>query len=43
LRVDPEALKAQLPQVKEHLAKFGDQLPAPIRAQLEDLEQRLGA
>jgi phosphoenolpyruvate carboxykinase (GTP) len=43
LRVDPEALKAQLPQVKEHLAKFGDHLPAPIRAQLEDLEQRLGA
>ncbi len=43
LRVDPEALKAQLPQVKEHLAKFGDQLPAGIRAQLEDLEQRLGA
>jgi phosphoenolpyruvate carboxykinase (GTP) len=43
LRVDPEALKAQLPQVKEHLAKFGDQLPAPLRAQLEDLEQRLGA
>jgi phosphoenolpyruvate carboxykinase (GTP) len=43
LRVDPEALKAQLPQVKEHLAKFGDQLPAPLRAQLDDLEQRLGA
>jgi phosphoenolpyruvate carboxykinase (GTP) len=43
LRVDPEALRAQLPQVKEHLAKFGDQLPAPIRAQLDDLEQRLSA
>ncbi len=43
LHVDADALKAQLPQVKEHLAKFGDQLPAPIRAQLEDLEQRLGA
>jgi phosphoenolpyruvate carboxykinase (GTP) len=43
LRVDPDALKAQLPQVKEHLAKFGGQLPAGIRAQLDDLEQRLGA
>jgi phosphoenolpyruvate carboxykinase (GTP) len=43
LRVDPDALKAQLPQVREHLAKFGDQLPAGIRAQLDDLEQRLGA
>jgi phosphoenolpyruvate carboxykinase (GTP) len=43
LRVDPDALKAQLPQVKEHLAKFGDQLPAEVRAQLDDLEQRLGA
>jgi phosphoenolpyruvate carboxykinase (GTP) len=43
LRVDPEALKAQLPQVKDHLAKFGDRLPAPLRAQLDDLERRLGA
>jgi phosphoenolpyruvate carboxykinase (GTP) len=43
LRVDADALKAQLPQVKEHLAKFGDQLPAPIRGQLETLEQRLAA
>jgi phosphoenolpyruvate carboxykinase (GTP) len=43
LRVDPDAFKAQLPQVKEHLAKFGDQLPAGIRAQLDDLEQRLSA
>jgi phosphoenolpyruvate carboxykinase (GTP) len=41
LRVDSGELAAQLPQVKEHLAKFGDQLPAQIRSQLEDLEQRL--
>ena len=32
----------ELPQVKEHLARFGDQLPAEIRGQLESLEQRLG-
>jgi len=43
LHVDADALAAQLPQVKEHLAKFGDQLPAPIRSQLDALEQRLGA
>jgi len=43
LRVDGDDLKAQLPQVKEHLAKFGDQLPAEIRGQLDALEQRLGA
>jgi phosphoenolpyruvate carboxykinase (GTP) len=43
LHVDADALHAQLPQVKEHLAKFGDQLPAPIRSQLDALEQRLGA
>ena len=31
LRVDSDELRAQLPQVKEHLAKFGDQLPAEVR------------
>jgi phosphoenolpyruvate carboxykinase (GTP) len=41
LTVDGEALKAQLPQVREHLAKFGDDLPAEISAQLEQLEARL--
>ena len=43
MRVDPEEWKAQLPQVKEHYAQFGDQLPAELRAQLDALEQRLGA
>ena len=28
LRFDPEAWAAQLPQVREHLAMFGDRLPA---------------
>ena len=37
LRVDPDGLRAQLPQVKEHLAKFGDALPAEITQQLEAL------
>ncbi|MBA3304892.1 MAG: phosphoenolpyruvate carboxykinase (GTP), partial [Thermoleophilaceae bacterium] len=42
LGTDDDGLRAQLPQVKEHLAAFGDQLPREIRAQLEALEQRLG-
>jgi phosphoenolpyruvate carboxykinase (GTP) len=43
LTVDDEALREQLPQVKEHLAQFGDQLPDELRAQLEAFEARLNA
>jgi len=43
LSVDDEAVRQQLPQVEEHLAKFGDDLPAEIRAQFESLKSRLGA
>jgi phosphoenolpyruvate carboxykinase (GTP) len=42
LRVDPEGIRAQLPQVREHLARFGDTLPAEVSAQLDALERRLG-
>ncbi len=42
LSVDTELVKQQLPQLKEHLDKFGDKLPAEITAQLEALEARLG-
>jgi phosphoenolpyruvate carboxykinase (GTP) len=41
LSVDTDLVKAQLPQVKEHLAKFGDKLPVEITQQLEALEARL--
>jgi phosphoenolpyruvate carboxykinase (GTP) len=41
LEVDPEELRAQLPQVKEHLATFGDDLPQSLRDELAALEQRL--
>jgi phosphoenolpyruvate carboxykinase (GTP) len=41
LRVDAEELRAQLPQVKEHLATFGDDLPPALRDELAALEQRL--
>jgi phosphoenolpyruvate carboxykinase (GTP) len=43
LSVDVELVKQQLPQVKEHLARFGDRLPNQLKQQLNDLEQRLGA
>jgi phosphoenolpyruvate carboxykinase (GTP) len=43
LEVDPEAWKQQLPQMREHYARFGDRLPDQMRAQLEQLEQRLDA
>ncbi|HEX2467342.1 MAG TPA: phosphoenolpyruvate carboxykinase (GTP) [Solirubrobacterales bacterium] len=42
LHVDADALRAQLPQVEEHLARFGDDLPDEISAQLEALKGRLG-
>jgi phosphoenolpyruvate carboxykinase (GTP) len=42
LSVDDEALREQLPQVEEFLAKFGERLPDEIRGQLDALEQRLG-
>ncbi len=42
LSVDEKALREQLPQIEEHLAQFGDDLPAEIRGQLEALKQRLG-
>jgi phosphoenolpyruvate carboxykinase (GTP) len=43
LAVDPEQLRAQLPQVKEFLDSLGDSLPGEIRSQYEALEQRLGS
>jgi phosphoenolpyruvate carboxykinase (GTP) len=40
--VDEAGLRDELPQVEEHLAKFGDKLPGEVRSQLEALKQRLG-
>jgi len=42
LTVDEELYRQALPQIKEHLAKFGDSLPSEVAAQLDALEQRLG-
>ena len=43
LEVDHECWIEQLPQMHEHYGKFGDKLPEELRAQLEELERRLGA
>jgi len=42
VKVDPEEYRAQLPQFREHLARFGDRLPDELRKQLDALEERLG-
>ena len=43
LAVDPAEWKAELPQVEEHFARFGESLPSQLRDQLADLERRLGS
>jgi phosphoenolpyruvate carboxykinase (GTP) len=43
LTVDEDVVRAELPQVKEHLARFGDRLPKEVSEHLAALEQRLGA
>ena len=40
---DPELVKAELPSIHEHYAKFGEALPQELRDQLKKLEQALGA
>jgi GTP-dependent phosphoenolpyruvate carboxykinase len=42
LSVDIELLGEQLPQVKAHLAQFGERLPSQLEEQLTALESRLG-
>jgi phosphoenolpyruvate carboxykinase (GTP) len=41
LAYDPESVRAELPQVREHLAQFGAKLPAAVREQLDALERAL--
>jgi phosphoenolpyruvate carboxykinase (GTP) len=41
--VDLDALRDELPQVREHLETFGDDLPQELWDQFDALEQRLGA
>jgi len=41
LKVDEDGWRAELPMIKEHLATFGDKLPAGLKEELSDLESRL--
>jgi phosphoenolpyruvate carboxykinase (GTP) len=41
LTVDAQQVRDELPQVSEHLEKFGDRLPRAVRDQLAALERRL--
>ena len=41
LEVDVTALRGELPQIAEHLAQFGEQLPTEIRQHLTSLEGNL--
>jgi phosphoenolpyruvate carboxykinase (GTP) len=43
LEVDTDGWLTQLPQMKEHLARFGGKLPDELSQQLTALEQRLSA
>jgi len=42
LAVDENALKEELDQVRDHLAKFGDRLPDELAAQMKALTEKLG-
>jgi phosphoenolpyruvate carboxykinase (GTP) len=42
LAVDPGEWKEQLPQLREHLERFGERLPAQLSEQLRALQERLG-
>ena len=41
LEVDPDAVRAELPQVCKHLSRFGERLPPELVAQLAGTEERL--
>jgi phosphoenolpyruvate carboxykinase (GTP) len=42
LAVNPEDWKAEIPQIEEWFAKFGEQLPTQLRVELDGLKHRLG-
>jgi phosphoenolpyruvate carboxykinase (GTP) len=42
LEVDPEEWRLQVPQMREHYARFGSRLPSQLREQMKALEERLG-
>ncbi len=41
LTVDADEWRAEVPSIRDHFAKFGDRLPAPLAAAVDQLEARL--
>ena len=41
LNVDVDGWLEEVPRIREHFAKFGDRLPAGLKQEVDDLEQRL--
>jgi phosphoenolpyruvate carboxykinase (GTP) len=42
LRIDPQAWKAEIPDIEHHLSTFGDRLPDKLKKQLDEFKKRLG-
>ena len=42
MRIDTDAWKAEIPDIENHFAKFGDRLPERLKKQLEEFRKRLG-
>ena len=42
LTVHADEWRAEVPLIREHFAQFGDRLPATLRQEIDELEQRLG-
>ena len=42
LAVDADEWKAEIPQIEEWFAKFGDTLPSQLQVELDGLKARLG-
>jgi phosphoenolpyruvate carboxykinase (GTP) len=42
LRIDTDAWRAELPDIEQHFAQFGDRLPARLSEQVGALRERLG-
>jgi len=43
LKVEPEGWLAEIPDIRQHYAKFGDRLPGELNEELDQLEKRLQA
>jgi len=42
LKVDRDAWRAEIPNLEEHFAQFGERLPGKMREQMDNLKKRLG-